>query len=77
MMPYPQADDLLGPVRWVQMPRAPRLHSPGSTVHIVARCNNRAFSFTTREDFAVVAAHLYSAPFLLTGRAPWGKGGRR
>lgn len=56
--PYPHADELLGPVRRVQMPRAPRLHAPGSTVHVVARCNNREFAFTTPEDFTVLLAHL-------------------
>lgn len=58
MKPYPQVDGILGPVQRVQMPRAPRLHAPGSTVHVVARCNNGAFSFTTPEDFQVLLAHL-------------------
>ena len=55
---YPQVDELVSPVRRVAMPRAPRLYAPGSTVHIVARCNNREFYFTTPEDFTVLLAHL-------------------
>jgi len=31
---------------------------PGGTVHVVARCNNREFSFTTAEDFDLLIAHL-------------------
>jgi hypothetical protein len=41
MKRYPRVEDLLGPVQRVAMPRAPRLVAPGSTVHVVARCNNR------------------------------------
>jgi len=40
---YPVAADLLGPLRRVHMPRAPRVYAPGGTVHAVARCNNREF----------------------------------
>ena len=58
MKPYPRVEDLLGPVQRVAMPRAPRLVAPGSTVHVVARCNNREFYFTTPEDFAVLLGHL-------------------
>ncbi len=58
MKPYPPVDEILGPVQRVQMPRAPRIHVPGSTVHVAARCNNGAFSFTTPEDFQVLLAHL-------------------
>ena len=47
MKPYPLVDDLPRPVRRVAMPRAPRLAAPGGTVHVVARCNNREFYFTT------------------------------
>ncbi len=32
--------------------------APGGTVHVVARCNNREFFFTTAEDFALLLAHL-------------------
>jgi putative transposase len=58
MRPYPSAEDLLRPVPRVQMPRAPRMVVPGSTVHVVSRCNNREFSFITPEDFAILLAHL-------------------
>jgi putative transposase len=58
MKPYPVAEDLLGPVLRVAMPRATRLEAPGSTVHVVARCNNREFYVTTPEDFEVLLAHL-------------------
>ena len=58
MKPYPLADDLLAPARRVRMPRAPRLVAPGGTVHVVTRCNNREFHFTTAEDFHVVLDHL-------------------
>jgi len=34
------------------------LVAPGSTVHVVARCNNREFYFTTSEDFELLLAHL-------------------
>jgi putative transposase len=57
--PYPLARDLVEPSRRVAMPRAPRLVAPGGTVHVVARCNNREFYFTTPEDFAVLLAHLH------------------
>ena len=40
--------------RRVAMPRPPRPYVPEATVHVVARCNNREFSFATLEDFATV-----------------------
>jgi REP element-mobilizing transposase RayT len=40
------------------MPRLPRLQAPGSTVHVVGRCNNREFCFTTPADFMMLLAHL-------------------
>ncbi len=40
------------------MPRLPWLHAPGSTVHVVGRCNNREFCFTTPDDFRLLLAHL-------------------
>jgi putative transposase len=58
MKAYPLVDELVRPVLRVGMPRAPRLVTPGSTVHVVARCNNREFAFTTPEDFTVLLAHL-------------------
>ena len=56
---YPRVSDMLEPVRRVAMPRAPRLVVPGGTVHVVARCNNCGFYFTTPEDFAVLLTHLH------------------
>jgi len=58
MKSYPLADELVRPVLRVGMPRAPRLVAPGGTVHVVARCNNREFYFTTPEDFELLLAHL-------------------
>ena len=58
MKPYPLVDDLLRPVLRVAMPRAGRLYAPGGTVHVVARCNNREFCFTSSEDFALLVALL-------------------
>jgi len=52
------AADFVTPSGRVQMPRAPRLHAPGATVHVVARCNNREFCFNTAEDFGVLRNHL-------------------
>jgi putative transposase len=46
------------PAGRVRMPRAPRLHAPGGTVHVVARCNNREFCLTAAPDFEVLLAHL-------------------
>ena len=40
------------------MPRLPRLQGPGATVHVVGRCNNREFCFTTPDDFRMLLAHL-------------------
>jgi hypothetical protein len=57
--PYPLVNDIAEPALRVAMPRAPRLVAPGGTVHVVSRCNNREFSFTTPEDFAVLLAHLH------------------
>lgn len=50
MASYRLVDDLLGPIRRVAMPRAARLYATGGTAHVVARCNNREFYFTTTED---------------------------
>lgn len=55
---YPLAADLGGPAGRVAMPRLPRLHAPGGTVHVVGRCNNREFCFNTTEDFGILIAHL-------------------
>jgi putative transposase len=40
------------------MPRLPRLYAPGGTVHVVGRCNNGAFRFTTPDDFHLLLDHL-------------------
>ncbi len=58
MRSYPLADELLAPLRRVAMPRPPRLVAPGSTIHVVSRCNNREFYFKTADDFAVLLSHL-------------------
>lgn len=58
MKSYPLVDDLLRPLLRVAMPRAGRLYALGGTVHVVARCNNREFYFTTPADFEVLLAHL-------------------
>ncbi len=56
--PYPLVEDFVGPASRVRMPRAPRVVAPGGTMHVVARCNNREFYFTTPDDFALLLAHL-------------------
>ena len=53
---YP--DKPLGNVLQIAMPRAPRLYAPGGTMHVVARCNNQEFYFTTPEDFEILMDHL-------------------
>jgi putative transposase len=58
MTPYPRVDELLRPLLGVAMPRAGRIYAPEGTVHVVARCNNREFYFTTPGDFEVVLAYL-------------------
>ena len=58
MKKYPRVETLGRPVPRVVMPRAPRMQAPGGTMHVVARCNNREFFFSTAEDFALLLAHL-------------------
>ena len=58
---YP--DSPIHPDLQIAMPRAPRIYAPGGTVHVVARCNNREFCFTTPEDFEVLLAHLRQMVF--------------
>ncbi len=55
---YPLAADLARPAGRVAMPRLPRLHAPGGTVHVVGRCNNREFCFTTPADCHMLIAQL-------------------
>ena len=50
--------DVRAPATRVRMPRAPRLHAPGGTVHVVARCNNREFCLTAVHDYEMLLAHL-------------------
>jgi hypothetical protein len=37
--PYPLIEDLVRPGWRVEMPRAPRMHLPGGTMHVVAQGN--------------------------------------
>jgi putative transposase len=55
---YPRAADVARRAGRVAMPRLPRLHAPGETVHVVGRCNNRKFCFTTPADFLMLIAQL-------------------
>ena len=55
---YPLAADVATPAGRGAMPRLPRLHAPGGTVHVVGRCNNREFCCTTPVDFHMLIAHL-------------------
>lgn len=55
---YPRTDERPCPILGVAMPRPGRLYAPGGTIHVVARCNNREFYFTTPEDLEVLLAHL-------------------
>jgi hypothetical protein len=55
---YPLVEDIERPVPRVAMPRAPRMHVSGGTMHVVARCNNREFCFATATDFELLLAHL-------------------
>jgi REP element-mobilizing transposase RayT len=52
---YPLVAELTGPAARVAMPR---LHAAGGTVHVVGRCNNREFCFTTAEGFGILLTHL-------------------
>ena len=56
--PCPLVEDRVGPALRGRMRRAPRVVAPGGTMHVVARCNNREFYFTTGEDFALLLTHL-------------------
>jgi len=58
MAKYPTAEELVRPVLRMVMPRPPRLHAPGGTVHVVARCNNREFYINAPEDFKQVLSTL-------------------
>jgi hypothetical protein len=54
--PYPLVEDLVEPAVRVRMPRAPRVVAPGDTIHVVARCTNWEFYFTTADDFGCLLA---------------------
>jgi hypothetical protein len=58
---YPLATESLRLAGRVAMPRRPRLHASEGTVHVVGRCNNREFCFTTPADFHRLLAHLCAA----------------
>ncbi len=58
MTTYRQIGDTLRPVLQIAMPRLPRIYSPGATMHVVARCNNREFYFAAPEDFEILLDHL-------------------
>ena len=49
---YGERDGTVRPVLQIAMPRLPRIYSPGATMHVVARRNNREFYFAAPEDFA-------------------------
>ncbi len=55
---YPRAADLARPGGRVAMPRLPRRHAPGETVHVVGRCHNRDCCVTTPADFLLLIAQL-------------------
>ena len=50
---YGERDGAVRPVLQIAMPRLPRIYSPGATMHVVARCNNREVNFTAREEFEI------------------------
>ena len=58
MKRYAMSDELIRPVLRVAMPRLPRQYAPGCTVHLVARCNNREFFITAREDYEQILTAL-------------------
>ena len=57
-MEYPLVADLARPGGRVVMPGLPRLQASGCIVHVVGRCNNREFCFTTPDDFRMLITHL-------------------
>jgi len=40
---YGEREGAVRPVLQIAMPRLPLIYSPGATMHVVARCNNREF----------------------------------
>jgi REP element-mobilizing transposase RayT len=51
---YGEKDRASRPVLQMAMPRLPRIYSPGATMHVVARCNNREFYFAAPDDFEIL-----------------------
>jgi hypothetical protein len=47
--PYPLVEDLVEPAVRVRMPRTPRVVALGDIIHVVARCNTRAFFVNTQK----------------------------
>ena len=70
MKTYPWVEDLGRPVPRVAMPRALRLQVPGGTMHVVARCNNREFYFSTAEDITPLLARPSSSPMSAPVQTP-------
>ena len=58
MILYGEKDRTSRPILQIAMPRSPRMYSPGATMHVVARCNNREFYFATPGDFEILLDHL-------------------
>ena len=55
---YGEKDGAVRPVLQIAMPPSPRIYSPGGTMQVEARCNNREFCFAAQEDFEVLLDHL-------------------
>jgi len=55
---YGEREEAVRPALQIAMPRLPRLYAPEGTMHVVARCNNREFYFTSAEDFEILLDHL-------------------
>ena len=58
MIFYGEKDRTSRPIVQIAMPRSPRMYSPGATMHVVARCNNREFYFAAPGDFEILLDHL-------------------
>jgi len=56
--PYPLAASVVMRAGRAALPRLPRLHEPGGTVHVVGRCNNGEFCFAAPEDFQILLNRL-------------------
>ena len=58
MIFYGEKDRTSRPILQIAMPRSLRMYSPGATMHVVARCNNREFYFAAPGDFEILLDHL-------------------